>query len=171
MATPWLNKGWALGDNIRARGMVMISRSEWGRWRRRESACREGGGPQRGAEGGVQRWASQIFSPHQPSRHRCFCGTLWVTSTAQLILRHSWSLLPPKSQHLRPAKTFCCLHTAWLTLLPCLELTIAAHQLLAKPYSTVVTVAVCPQTLLQLLDRGDQSPKYCINTFHFPLTV
>ena len=33
--------------------------------------------------------------------------------------------------------------TALLTLLPCLELTIAAHQPLLKPYSTVVTVTVC----------------------------
>ena len=40
---------------------------------------------QRGAEGGDQRWASQIFSPHQPSGHRRFCRTLWVTSTARLI--------------------------------------------------------------------------------------
>ena len=35
MATPWLNKGWALGDNVRAGGMGVIR------------VCREG----------AQRWA------------------------------------------------------------------------------------------------------------------
>ena len=46
--------------------------------------------------------------------------------------------------------------------LPCLELTIPALQPLALPYSTVVTIAVCPhetgsrpQPSLQLLDGGE----------------
>ena len=50
MATPWLNKGWAHGDNVRACGMVMISRS--GIDRRRESAHRDEGDS---AEGGRRR--------------------------------------------------------------------------------------------------------------------
>ena len=52
-------------------------------------------------------------------------------------LRRSRSLL---SKHLRRL----LLSAALLMLLPCLELTIAAYQPLAKPYSAVVTVAVCP---------------------------
>ena len=39
-------------------------------------------------------------------------------------------------------------------LLPCLELTIVARQPLVKPYSTVVTVAVCPH------EAGDTSSTY-----------
>ena len=54
-------------------------------------------------------------------------------------LRRSWSLPLPKSKHLRRL----LLSAALLMLLPCLELTNAAHQPPAKPYSTVATVAVC----------------------------
>ena len=70
--------------------------------------------PQRGEGGGAQRRAprSSVLTTHQPSGHRHFCITLWVTSTARLATRRSWSLLPPQVQ--APAKTSaaCCLADA-----------------------------------------------------------
>ena len=84
---------------------------------------------------------SQIFGPHQPSSHRRFCRMLWVTSTARLIK----GIVDPYSIA-APIPSTCedfLLSAALLTPLPCLELTIAVHQPLAKPYSMVVTVAVC----------------------------
>ena len=99
---------------------------------------------------------SQIFNPHQPTGHRRFCRALRVTSTAQLSTRRSWSMLPSKSKHPRRL----LLPAALLMLLPCLELIIVAHQLLAKPYSKVVTVAFKGRgailNLLLLLDGGAQ---------------
>ena len=65
-------------------------------------------------------------------------------------------MLPSKSKHLQRL----LLPAALLMLLPCLELIIVAHQLLAKPYSKVVTVAFKGRgailNLLLLLDGGAQ---------------
>ena len=41
-----------------------------------------GDGPAKGGRRRSPKVGSQIFSPHQPSGHRRFCRTLWVTSTA-----------------------------------------------------------------------------------------
>ena len=114
--------------------------------RRRESTHRGGWGGG-GARGGLPDLQS---SPHPPSGHRRFCRGLWVTSTTWLIIRRSWSLLLPKSKHPRRL----LLSAALLTLFPCLELTIVAHQPLAKHYSTMVTVAVC------LHEAGEPSSTY-----------
>ena len=59
-----------------------------------------------------------------------------------------------------------------LTFLHCLELTIAAHQPVAKPYSTVVTVAVCLHeagepslTITTTAYGGERSHKYKLPSF------
>ena len=79
---------------------------------------------------------------HQPTGH--FCRALWVTSTARLSTRRSLSLLPSKSKHPRRL----LLPAALLMLLPCLELTIVAHQPLAKAYSMVVQYSPNPCSTL-----------------------
>ena len=140
MATPWLNKGWALGDNVRAPapawsecvgGAIDRRRESTRRIRRR--ACK--GGQEEEPKGGLpDLQSSPAFRPQM------FLQNSLGDLNSLANLGRSWSLMSPKSKHLRRL----LLSAALLTLLPCLELTIIAHQPLTKTYSMVVTVAVCP---------------------------
>ena len=94
-----------------------------------------GGGEEEEPRGGLP------YFPSSPAfRPQMFLQNSLGDLNSLANLGRSWSLMSPKSKHLRRL----LLSAALLTLLPCLELTIIAHQPLAKTYSMVVTVAVCP---------------------------
>ena len=103
----------------------MVTTSEHAAWswsvdlgggvdRRRESACRDKGGP---TEGGRRR-SPEVGFPNLQSSPALWPQTFLQNTlgdlNSQANLRHSWSLLPPKSQHLR-----------WLSAVYCLADTLA----------------------------------------------
>ena len=139
--------------------------SEWGRWLEEREHPQEtkegpqgGGGQEEEPRGGLPNL--QLSPASWP---QTFLQNALGDLNSLANLRHSWSLATPSPS---TCEDFL-LTAALLMLLLCLELTIAEHQPLPKPNSTVVTAAVCPhrpwshpQLLLQLLDGGAQSWKY-----------
>ena len=146
MVTTPEHTGWVCSERV---GGAIDQRRE-STHRRRRSACRGGGEEE--PRGGLP-----YFQSSPAFRPQMFLQNSLGDLNSLANLGRSWSLMSPKSKHLRRL----LLSAALLTLLPCLELTIIAHQPLAKTYSMVVTVAVCPHkatTTVQVRPYWPDSP-------------
>ena len=106
---------------------------------RRKTARRSSRSTHRG--GGGRRRSPEVGSPAYRPLLQSALGDL---NSPRLSTRRSLSLLPSKSKHPRRL----LLPAALLMLLPCLELTIVAHQPLAKAYSMVVQYSPHPCSIL-----------------------